>query len=87
MTTEDAIQRLSHALSLVSDQEFDKEAVRTLTQDILDQKHQMLVERGIQENERSLVIHGLLGMLSHYEDQKEKERKTLLPTQPSHFHP
>ena len=87
MTTEEAIRRLSNALSLLSDQGFDKEAVRTLTCDLLDEKHQMLVEKGFQEKERSLIIHGILGMLSHYEDQKEKERKTLVPTQPSHFHP
>ena len=70
---EEAISRLSNALALLSEQEFDKEKVRVLTQGILDEKHRNYVEQGLASNDKSMIMHGVVGALSHYEAEKEKE--------------
>ncbi len=70
---EDAIARLSNALALLSQKEFDKEEIRMLTKDILDEKHRQYIEQGLMQNDRSLIMHGIVGALSHYEAEKEKE--------------
>lgn len=74
MTAEEAIARLSNALVVLNSQTFDKETIRVLTKDIVDEKHQHLIEQGLMLNDKSLIMHGVVGALSHYEAEKEKER-------------
>ena len=74
MSAEEAISRLSSALALLSRQEFDKETIRMLTKDVADEKHQHYIEQGLISNDKSLIMHGIIGALSHYEAEKEKER-------------
>jgi len=73
MNANEAIARLSNALVVLSSQEFDKETIRTLTKDIVDLKHLHYIEQGLASNDRSLIMHGIVGALSHYEAEKEKE--------------
>ncbi len=72
MHAEEAITRLSNALAIIS-QQFDKEAVRTL-KDIVDEKHWHYIEQGLQTNNKNLVMHGIIGAMSHYEAEREKEK-------------
>ena len=72
---EDAIARLSNALAILSAGSIDKEAVRSLVKDVVDEKHSHYIERGLSSNDRSLVMHGIVGALSHYEAEKEKAAK------------
>ncbi len=74
MQADEAISRLSHALALLSRQDFDKEAVRALAKDAVDEKHLHYVEQGLAANDKSIIMHGIVGALSHYEAEKEKER-------------
>ncbi len=62
------------ALSLLSAPLFDKEAIRELTKDLLDGKHGRFVEDGLRLDDRQLVLHGVVGALSHYESEQEKQR-------------
>jgi hypothetical protein len=73
--TEEAISLLSHALALLGAQKIDKEAVRSLVKDVVDEKHSHYIEQGIISNDRSMIMHGIVGALSHYEAEKEKEVK------------
>jgi len=73
MNAEQAIAQLSNALTLASQHEFDKEAIRALTKDIVDEKHYHYIEQGLSTNDKSLLMHGIIGALSHYEAEKEKE--------------
>lgn len=71
MTPEEAISRLSNALALIATPNYSKETIRTLVEGLLDGKHKEFVERGFQENDRHLIMHGIMGALSHYEAEKE----------------
>ncbi len=73
MKTDQAISQLSNALATLSQQDFDKEEIRSLTKDVVDEKHQHYIEQGLMQNDRSLIMHGIVGALSHYEAEKEKE--------------
>jgi len=69
----EAIARLSNALALMSNREIDKEAIRTLTAGIIpDEKHKLLIDVGIAQNDKAKIMHGIVGALSHYEAEKEK---------------
>lgn len=72
MTPEEAIERLNKALSLATLNVVDKEAIRTLTNGITDEKHARYIEQGLESNDKSTLLHGIVGMLSHYEAEKEK---------------
>lgn len=72
MQAEEAITRLSNALAIIS-QQIDKEAVRTL-KEIVDEKHWHYIEQGLQTNNKSLIMHGIIGAMSHYEAEREKEK-------------
>jgi len=74
MLTDEAISKLSTALVILAEKNFDKEEVRALT-DFIDEKHKNYIERGLLENDKSLVMHGVMGALSHYEAEKERETK------------
>ena len=74
MHAEEAIARLSNALVLLSEENFDKEAIRTLTKNIVDEKHLHYIEQGLMQNDKSSLMHGIVGALSHYEAEKEKEK-------------
>ncbi|MEM3154543.1 MAG: hypothetical protein QW165_03210 [Candidatus Woesearchaeota archaeon] len=74
MNNEEAISRLSTALALLGAHQFDKEAIRSLVKDVVDEKHSHYIERGLLSNDRTLIMHGIVGALSHYEAEKEKEK-------------
>ena len=69
MQAEEAITRLSNALAIIS-QQIDKEAVRTL-KEIVDEKHWHYIEQGLQTGNKTLIIHGIIGAMSHYEAEKD----------------
>jgi len=71
MSPDEAIARLSNALAILNDVEYDKEIVRTLTSGIVDEKHRNYIERGLMHNDKASIYHGILGALSHYEAEKE----------------
>ncbi len=73
--TEDAIAKLSNALAILSAGSIDREAVRSLVKDVVDEKHSHYIEQGLISNDKSLIMHGIVGALSHYEAEKEKANK------------
>jgi hypothetical protein len=75
MNVDDAISRLSRALSLLSVEPFDKDEVRSLVRGLADEKHSAFIESGLLSNNRALVIRGIMGALSHYEAEKTKNLK------------
>jgi hypothetical protein len=75
MRAEEAITRLSNALALLSTKEVDKEAIRSLVKDVVDEKHSHYIEQGLISNDKTMLMHGIVGALSHYEAEKEKETK------------
>ena len=72
---DDAIAKLSNALAILSAGSIDKEAVRSLVKDVVDEKHSHYIEQGLTSNDRGLIMHGIVGALSHYEAEKEKAAK------------
>ena len=75
MQTDEAITRLSNALAQLGAGQFDKEALRALIKDVVDEKHSHYIEQGLISNDKSLIMHGIVGALSHYEAEKEKAVK------------
>ena len=75
MHPSEAIERLSRALDVLSNEPLDKEALRTLCAGLCDSKHQLFIERGLANNDKTLILHGLVGTLSHYETEKEAETR------------
>ncbi len=73
MDTNEAISRLSNALAQLGAGNFDKEALRSLLKDVVDEKHSHYIEQGLISNDKSLIMHGIVGSLSHYEAEKAKE--------------
>jgi len=78
MTTEDAIEQLSTALSLLNEPVLDKEAMRTLTRGLLDAKHTRYLDEGLATSDKGLIAHAILGALSHHEAEKEKNAREKL---------
>ena len=78
MNTHEAISRLSKALALLAT-DFEKEELRALVQDLADKKHQAYIEIGLATNDTTSIMHGVMGMLSHYEsiEQQEHHEKRL----------
>ena len=70
---EEAIGKLSNVLSLLSERDYDKSAIRSLIKGIVDEKHLSYVEKGLSLGDKSMIMHGIMGALSHYEAEKEKE--------------
>ena len=73
MEAEEAISRLSNALAQLGAGNFDKEALRSLLKDVVDEKHSHYIEQGLISNDKSLIMHGIVGSLSHYEAEKAKK--------------
>lgn len=71
--TDEAINKLSTALALLGASKFDKEAIRSLVKDVVDEKHSHYIEQGLMTNNKSQIMHGIVGALSHYEAEKEKQ--------------
>lgn len=74
MDAEKAIAILTRAISLVSDN-FDKDELLDLIEDVVDEKHWHYIEAGLAKNDKASILHGLMGALSHYEAQGEKQKK------------
>jgi len=74
METEEAIARLSNALSMLGAGTFDKDALKSLLKDVVDEKHSHYIEQGLIANDRGLLMHGIVGSLSHYEAEKHKQK-------------
>ena len=73
---DEAIARLSNALALLcAGTSIDKEAIRSLVKDVVDEKHSHYIEQGLISNDKSLIFHGIVGALSHYEAEKDKQIK------------
>ncbi|RJQ21808.1 hypothetical protein C4580_01445 [Candidatus Woesearchaeota archaeon] len=66
-----AIARLSAALDALNQNSITE--LRVLTQGLLDDKHQRYLELGLAKNDRAQLLHAIVGMLSHYEAEHEKE--------------
>ncbi len=75
MNSDEAISKLSNALAQLGAGKFDKEALKSLVKDVVDEKHSHYIEQGLISDDKSLVMHGIVGSLSHYEAEKEKELK------------
>ena len=75
MNADEAISRLSNALVILGAGTIDKEAIRSLVKDVVDEKHSHYIEQGLISNDKSLLMHGIVGALSHYEAEKEKAIK------------
>ena len=73
MNAQEAISQLSNALAIVSQEGFDKEIIRNLKV-LVDEKHWHYIEQGLMFNDRHLIMHGIVGALSHYEAEKDKEK-------------
>jgi hypothetical protein len=54
--------------------DFDEEALRSLLKDVVDEKHSHYIEQGLLRNNKSMIMHGIVGSLSHYEAEKEKQK-------------
>ena len=76
MIIEEAINRLSTALSLLSNEKFDKELIRTLT-NFIDQKHKDYIEQGLTTGDKTKIMHGIMGALSHYEAEKYRNQQAV----------
>jgi len=74
MLADEAISRLSNALAQLGAGNFDREALRSLLKDVVDEKHSHYIEQGLLSNDKSLIMHGIVGSLSHYEAEKDKEK-------------
>jgi hypothetical protein len=74
MNNEEAISRLSNALAQMGAGDFDEEALRSLLKDVVDEKHSHYIEQGLLRNNKSMIMHGIVGSLSHYEAEKEKQK-------------
>lgn len=70
-TVRDAIARLLAALDALN--ENSTAELRTLTQGLLDEKHQHFLDLGLAKNDRTHLLHAIVGMLSHYEAENQKE--------------
>ena len=70
-TARDAIARLSAALCALNENNISE--IRTLTQGLLDEKHQHFLELGLAKNDRAQLLHAIVGMLSHYEAEHQTE--------------
>ncbi len=70
-TARDAIARLSAALCALNENSLSE--IRTLTSGLLDEKHQHYLELGLAKNDRAHLLHAIVGMLSHYEAEHQKE--------------
>ncbi len=73
MNAQEAISQLSNALAIVSQESFDKETIRNL-KSLVDEKHWQYIEQGLMLNDKHLIMHGIVGALSHYEAEKDKEK-------------
>lgn len=71
MRAEEAIAKLSNVLAIINQPNYDKEIVRTL-KEIVDKKHWNYIEIGLFKNDKSLIMHGIIGAMSHYEAEEEK---------------
>ena len=72
------IQQLTHVLAIMSEPDFNFQDVLKLTKDIVDEKHLHFIEEGVATKDKTKIMHGILGALSHYEAEnykKTKERK------------
>ena len=70
-TAQDAIARLSAALTALNENSLGE--LRTLTAGLLDEKHQHFLELGLAKGDRVHILHAIVGMLSHYEAEHQKE--------------
>ena len=75
MNASEAIARLTRALSLVSiSDNFDKDEFLGLIEDVIDEKYWNYIQTGLARNDKTNLLPGLMGTLSHYEAEQEKER-------------
>ncbi|PIN74545.1 hypothetical protein COV18_06620 [Candidatus Woesearchaeota archaeon CG10_big_fil_rev_8_21_14_0_10_37_12] len=71
----EAIQKLSKALVLINQNPIDYETVRDLVKGLADEKHTDYIEQGIANQDKGLIMRGLMGTLSRYEAEREKNAK------------
>ncbi|MBS3125667.1 hypothetical protein J4211_05475 [Candidatus Woesearchaeota archaeon] len=75
MNISEAIARLTRAMLLVSASDnFDKDEFLGLIEDVIDEKHWSYIQTGLSRNDKTSLLRGLMGALSHYEAEQEKER-------------
>ena len=68
---QNAIARLSAALCALNENSLSE--IRTLTSGLLDEKHQHYLDLGLAKGDRVHILHAIVGMLSHYEAEHQKE--------------
>ena len=74
MNASEAIARLTRAISLVSASDyFDKDEFLGLIEDVIEEKHMVYIQAGLAKNNTPTIMRGLVGALSHYEAEEEKE--------------
>jgi len=73
MRAEEAIAKISNVLAIINQPSYDKEIVRTL-KGIVDEKHWNYIEMGLLKKDKSLIMHGIMGAMSHYEAEKIHEK-------------
>jgi hypothetical protein len=66
------IDKLTHALELAQDCFEHQEDILALC-DFIDEKHQQMIKHGFVNYDKNLIMHGIMGALSHYEAQQYKQ--------------
>lgn len=72
MNNQHEIEKLTHALELAQDCFEHQEAIIALT-DSADEKHTKMIRDGFSQYNKTLIMHGIMGALSHFESELNKE--------------
>ncbi len=68
------IEKLTHALELAQDCFENQENILTIC-DFVDDKHKQMIKQGFANYDKNLIMHGIMGALSHYEAEHYKEER------------
>jgi len=68
------IDKLTHALELAQDCFNHQEDILSLC-DFVDNKHKKMIKQGFAQYDKNLIMHGVMGALSHYEAEQYKQER------------
>gem|GEM_PF-4904889 len=74
MNSQHEIEKLTHALELAQDCFEHQEDIMALTSGA-DEKHSQMIRDGFSQYNKNLIMHGIMGTLSHYEAERDKEER------------
>ncbi len=67
MNPTEAINRLSKALELLNNDNYEKQEIASLTEEVADEQHKKYIDQGRESGTKTMIFHGLMGRISHYE--------------------